>query len=86
MAEQRRPGSDEDTLENTLPRSNEDLEEEQNRVRSSNDRDQELERKGIKSRHNRGYDEALRGEDLGDIDERDVDPDSASSDVNRDDD
>ena len=55
-------------------------------VRSSNDRDQAAEREGVETEHNRGYDEAARGrtnvehEDLGD-----VDPDSAKSDVDRDD-
>jgi ATP-dependent Lhr-like helicase len=55
-------------------------------IRSSNDRDQAAEREGFVTEHNRGYDEAVRGrtsvdqEDLGD-----VDPDSAESDVNRDD-
>jgi hypothetical protein len=34
---------------------------EHDRIRKSNDRDQELERKGKKSRHNRGYDEAADG-------------------------
>ena len=59
---------------------------EHDRVRSSNDRDQAAEREGIETEHNRGYDEAARGranvehEDLGD-----VDPDSAESDVDRDD-
>jgi ATP-dependent Lhr-like helicase len=59
---------------------------EHDRVRSSNDRDQAAEREGIETEHNRGYDEAARGsanlehEDLGD-----VDPDSAQSDVDRDD-
>jgi hypothetical protein len=55
-------------------------------IRSSNDRDQRAEREGIESEHNRGYDEAVQGqtnvehEDLGD-----VDPDSAESEVDRDD-
>ena len=56
-------------------------------IRSSNDRDQQAERDGVETEHNRGYDEAVRGrrtnveqEDLGD-----VDPDSAESDVDRDD-
>lgn len=31
------------------------------RIRASNDRDQELEREGRVSRHNRGYDEAVKG-------------------------
>ena len=35
-----------------------ETEEEHERIRSSNDLDQRLERDGIVSRHNRGYDEA----------------------------
>lgn len=31
------------------------------RIKASNDRDQELEREGRVSRHNRGYDEAVKG-------------------------
>ena len=31
------------------------------RIKKSNDRDQELEREGRVSRHNRGYDEAVKG-------------------------
>jgi hypothetical protein len=42
-----------------IPDSSSDQEHE--RVRSSNDRDQELEREGKLSRHNRGYDEAADG-------------------------
>ena len=42
-----------------LPASETD--EEHKRIRSSNDRDQELEREGKVSRHNRGYDEAADG-------------------------
>jgi hypothetical protein len=34
---------------------------EHDRIRKSNDRDQELERQGKPSRHNRGYDEAADG-------------------------
>ena len=34
---------------------------EHDRIRSSNDRDQQLERDGKPSRHNRGYDEAAKG-------------------------
>ena len=61
-------------------------ESEHDAIRSSNDRDQKAEREGVETEHNRGYDEAARGrtsvehEDLGD-----VDPDSAESDVDRDD-
>jgi hypothetical protein len=42
-----------------LPAS--ETEEEHKRIRSSNDRDQQLEREGKPSRHNRGYDEAADG-------------------------
>lgn len=35
--------------------------EEHDRIRQSNDRDQQLEREGKPSRHNRGYDEAADG-------------------------
>ena len=65
MAEQR-SNTSEETLENTRPRANEDSDGEHDRVRSSNDRDQEREREGLESSHNRGYDEAVRGEDLAD--------------------
>ena len=79
MAEPRHNKSEE-TLENTRPRTNEDSEIEHDRVRSTNDQDQEMEREGVETKHNRGYDAAVRGEDLGDLD-----PDSAESDVDRDD-
>jgi ATP-dependent Lhr-like helicase len=57
-------------------------EEEQDQVRSSNDRDQELEREGIETEHNQGYDEAVRG-----VSEEgeDVDPDAPEADIDRDD-
>ena len=56
--------------------------EEQDQVRSSNDRDQELEREGIESEHNRDYDGAVRG-----VSEEgeDIDPDAPEADVDRDD-
>lgn len=38
-----------------------ETEAEHERIRSSNDRDQALEREGKISRHNRGYDEAVKG-------------------------
>lgn len=38
-----------------------ETEEEHARIRSSNDRDQKMEREGKVSRHNRGYDEAADG-------------------------
>jgi hypothetical protein len=84
MAEQRRNTSEE-TLENTRPRANESSETEHDRVRSSNDQDQQIESEGLESTRNRGYDEAVKGEDLGDVDDRDLDPDSAFSDVDRED-
>jgi len=84
---------------------------EHDRVRSSNEQDQRMERQGIESARNRGYDEVVRGgqrtapggdeavregkeavrsgevghEDLGDVDEEPLDPDSAASDVDRED-
>lgn len=46
-----------------------DTEAEHNRVRDSNDRDQQLERDGETPRHNEGYDEAADGgERTSDID------------------
>jgi hypothetical protein len=79
MAEPRR--SDDELIDNPSPDETRDTEQE--RVRSSNDRDQSMERDGEVSRHNRGYDDAVRGA----IVERedDIDPDSADSDVDRDD-
>jgi ATP-dependent Lhr-like helicase len=93
-----------DTLENTRPRPHEDSETEHDRIRSTNDQDQAMERQGLNSRRNSGYDDAVHGEDAvregeeavrrgevvrgknpGDVDDSDVDPDSASSDVDRDD-
>ena len=56
---------------------------EHERIRSSNDRDQELEESGKESEHNRGYDEAVQG--IRHDDEADMDPDSADSDIDRDD-
>jgi len=38
-----------------------ETEEERERIRRSNDLDQRMEREGIVSRHNRGYDEAADG-------------------------
>ena len=73
------------TVENPRPRANEDSESEHDRVRSTNDQDQQLEREGVESARNRGYDEVVHGEDLGDVEDRDLDPDSALSDVDRND-
>jgi hypothetical protein len=44
-----------------VPIPGEDNEEERQRIRKSNDRDQEMERHGKQSRHNHGYDEAADG-------------------------
>ena len=63
------------------PVADETRETEHDRVRSSNDRDQARERAGERSRHNRGYDQAARGNE----NVEDVDPDSAESDIDRDD-
>jgi ATP-dependent helicase Lhr and Lhr-like helicase len=57
-------------------------EEEHDQVRSSNDRDQELEQEGIETEHNRGYDDAVRGaREEGE----DLDPDAPEADIDRDD-
>ena len=40
-----------------VPLPGEESKAEHDRIRQSNDRDQELEREGKKSRHNQGYDE-----------------------------
>ena len=44
-----------------VPLPTDETEEEHKRIRSSNDRDQQLEREGKVSRHNQGYDEAADG-------------------------
>jgi hypothetical protein len=51
----------EDDNRTVVPIPGEDNEEERQRIRKSNDRDQDLERHGKPSRHNRGYDEAADG-------------------------
>jgi hypothetical protein len=50
---------DDDMIVVPLPSS--ETEEERQRIRKSNDRDQDLERHGEASRHNRGYDETADG-------------------------
>jgi len=82
MAEHNRSDIENDpTLIGTSrPRREETSDTEHDRIRHSNDVDQELERGGVTSRHNRGYDEAVSGGQG-----RDVDPDSADADVDRDD-
>jgi hypothetical protein len=49
-----------DSLE-VVPLPTSETESEHQRIRSSNDRDQKMEREGKVSRHNRGYDEAADG-------------------------
>ncbi|MCU1383651.1 MAG: hypothetical protein JWL71_2348 [Acidobacteria bacterium] len=54
--------ADEDNEEMTVvPLPSSETEAEHQRIRSSNDRDQELEREGKPSRHNQGYDRAADG-------------------------
>ena len=82
MAEQKRMDDDPTLMGNSRPRQNETSEGEHDRVRSSNDIDQRMEREGVESTRNRGYDEAAnspRGTN------RDVDPDRADAGVDRDD-
>jgi hypothetical protein len=55
-----------------VPLPSSETEEEHQRIRSSNDRDQKLEREGKTSKHNAGYDEAADGRRAPDI-ERVVD-------------
>ena len=70
----------------TQPRPGESNESERDRVRSSTDRDQAVEREGLETEHNRGNDDATRArESSNDEQSRDIDPDSAESDVDRDD-
>jgi ATP-dependent Lhr-like helicase len=79
MDDQNRIENDPTLIGNSRPRATETSETEHDRVRTSNDRDQQLEREGVQSEHNRGYDEAV-GHRPGD-----VDPDSADADIDRDD-
>ena len=44
-----------------VPLPTSETQAEHDRIRSSNDRDQKLEREGRTSRHNQGYDEAADG-------------------------
>ncbi len=75
-----------DTPRITPDHAGDSRETERESIRSSNDRDQAAERDGTQSEHNRGYDEAARGgRTAGQEDSGDVDPDSADSDVDRDD-
>ena len=54
------PTSDDEDL-TIVPLPASDTQTEHDRIRHSNDRDQQLEREGKPSRHNRGYDEAADG-------------------------
>jgi hypothetical protein len=58
MADNRKT-DDEATI---VPLPGEEDPAEHRRIRSSNDRDQALEREGKPSRHNQGYDQAVKGD------------------------
>jgi hypothetical protein len=45
----------------TLPPPGDESQEEHDRIRRSNDIDQEKEREGAASKHNSGYDQAVKG-------------------------
>ena len=53
--------NDENNNPTVIPIPASETQSEHDRIRKSNDRDQELEREGKISRHNRGYDEAADG-------------------------
>lgn len=53
--------ADENDDMTVVPIPGEDDGEERRRIRKSNDRDQDLERRGKPSAHNKGYDEAADG-------------------------
>lgn len=57
MADEKR---DDEAIEVIEPLPTGETEEELDRIRRSNDMDQLLEREGLVSKHNRGYDEAVR--------------------------
>ena len=80
MTDQNRIENDPTLIGNSKPRSDETRETEHDRVRRSNDLDQQMEREGTQTTHNRGYDQAVRGPSG-----EDVDPDRADADVDRDD-
>jgi ATP-dependent Lhr-like helicase len=92
MAQQPRDTPDSTVEDVSTPRPGETSDTERERIRSSNDRDQTMERQGEPSRHNRGYDEAVQGrrsvEEVAGGENRDVesiDPDSAATDIEGDD-
>jgi len=51
-----------------VPIPSSETQAEHDRIRRSNDRDQEMERRGEQAPHNRGYDEAADGKDAPKID------------------
>ena len=51
---------DDEVIEEIEPLPTGETAEEHDRIRRSNDLDQQLEREGLVSKHNRGYDEAVR--------------------------
>ena len=53
--------ADENSEGTVVPLPAGETEAERRRIRQSNDRDQEAERRGERSRHNEGYDEAADG-------------------------
>ena len=53
--------NNEDDELTVVPLPTSETQEEHDRIRESNDRDQQLEREGKVSPHNRGYDEAADG-------------------------
>jgi len=55
------PADDQEDM-TVVPIPSTESDAEHQRIRSSNDRDQELEREGKVAPHNRGYDEAADGE------------------------
>ncbi len=54
------PENEDDDM-TVVPMPASESQEEHDRIRKSNDRDQQLEREGKQSRHNLGYDEAADG-------------------------
>jgi len=62
MADEKR---DDDAIEVIEPLPTGETEEEHDRIRRSNDIDQLLEREGVVSKHNRGYDEAAHSQGKG---------------------
>jgi hypothetical protein len=61
MTAPKRPNAPKPDDTTVVPLPATDTQEEHDRIRESNDRDQQREREGRPSRHNRGYDEAADG-------------------------